>query len=237
MNMQSTVGSHRANAILTGIFYIIATSTAILALPFYEPVLFQADYLTMGAGQAQSVVFGALCELFVVCSAAGTAIMLFPYVRRYNESLGLAYLCFRWTEAILILVGLVSVLAMVTLSQSYSSAVSPDTAAYQVSGSTLKAIHDWTFILGPNFMLGINTFIYSTVFYRTNLIPKKIAVFGIVGAVLIFIAALLEMFGVIQQISIEGALLAFPIFLYEMILAGRLIVKGFNTKSMLLQQT
>ncbi|MBK8968959.1 MAG: DUF4386 domain-containing protein [Lewinellaceae bacterium] len=236
MNTQSTVGSHRTNAILTGIFYIIATSAAILALPFYEPVLFQADYLTGGAGQAQSVIVGALCELLVVCAAAGTAIMLFPYVRRYNESLGLAYLCFRLAEAMLILVGLVSVLAMVTLSQSYSSAISPDTAAYLVSGSAMKAVHDWTFILGPNFMLGINTFIYSMVFTRTNLIPKKIAAFGVVGAVLIFIAALLEMFGIIQQISIEGALFAFPIFLYEMILAARLIIKGFNSKSILLQQ-
>jgi Domain of unknown function (DUF4386) len=83
-------------------------------------------------------------------------------------------------------------------------------------------------MLGPNFMLGINTFMYSYVFYQSNLIPRKISVIGLFGAVMIFIASLLELFGIIRQLSLAGVLLAIPIFVYEMTLAIWLIIKGFN---------
>ncbi|HTF80441.1 MAG TPA: DUF4386 domain-containing protein, partial [Cytophagales bacterium] len=103
-----------------------------------------------------------------------------------------------------------------------------DTEVWQAMGHTLKSIHDWTFILGPNFMLGINTLLYSSVFYQSKLISKPLALLGIIASLLILVAAVLEMFGIIAQLSMEGVALAFPIFAYEMILAVRLLIKGFD---------
>lgn len=219
---------HRVDAIITGVFFIAAAVTSIIALKLYQPVITGDDYLTQASLHTQPVIIGALNELFLVATASGTGIMLYPYLRRYNEQMGLAYFCFRLLEAILILIGTLSVLAIVSLSKAYTTDPTADNETYKAVGSTLIAIHDWTFMLGPNFMLGINTFIYSYVFFKSRLIPRTLSIIGIVGAIMIFIAAHLEMFGVMQQLSVGGMVMAIPIFIYEMSLATYLIVKGFN---------
>lgn len=104
-------------------------------------------------------------------------------------------------------------------------------ATAQASGTGLIAVKNWTFILGPHLMLGINTIMYSYLLYQTRLIPRAIAALGLTGAALIFVAALLEIFGVIQSASVWVGLLAAPIAVYEMILAVWLIVKGFNSSA------
>ncbi|MDQ4140166.1 MAG: DUF4386 domain-containing protein [Bacteroidota bacterium] len=213
--LQSNKEKDKTNATVTGIFYLAAALTSMAALKLYEPILYHPDYLIRGAENKHQIILGAFLELVTVGTVAGTAIMLYPYVRKYNESLGLGYLCFRMLEAILILVGIVSVLSLLTLSQVYTTAVAPNLAAYQTNGSVLKAIHEWTFMLGPNFMLGINTFLYSLIFYRSKLIPRKLSLLGLAGAVSIFMAALFEMFGIILQISVWGVLFALPVFAYE----------------------
>jgi hypothetical protein len=90
-------------------------------------------------------------------------------------------------------------------------------------------------IIGPNFLLGINTFIYSVVFYRTRLVPLKLAALGIFGAATIFLAAILEMCQFTMQFFATGAVLALPVFAFEMTLATRLVVKGLNEKSTILK--
>jgi len=219
---------HRVDAIITGVFFIVAAVTSIIALKLYQPAITGDDYLTQASSHAYTITMGALHELFLVATASGTGIMLYPYLRRYNEQMGLAYLCFRLLEAILILIGTLSVLAIVSLSKAYVANPVADVGTYKAVGTALIAIHDWTFMIGPNFMLGINTFIYSYVFFKSRMIPRTLSLIGIVGAIMIFIAAHLEMFGVMQQISVGGVVMAIPIFVYEMTLAVWLIVKGFN---------
>jgi len=218
----------KRNAVLTGGFFIAATVAAITGLKLYDPLLAHPDYLVQGAMHSTQVILGACFELILVCSAAGTAIMLFPYLKNFNTSLGLGYVCFRMLEAVFILVGIVSVLALLSLSQSFTNTSRPDIAVFQTSGAMLKSIHDWTFMLGPLFMLGINTFIYNYVFYRSGLVPRKLALMGLAGAVLVFASAILIMFGIISQLSVWGVLMAMPVAVYEMILAVWLIAKGFN---------
>lgn len=224
----SLKATDKTNALITGSFFIAATVSAIMGVRLYDPILNHSDYLTNGAKNSTQIIFGALSELVLVCTAAGTGIMLFPYLRRFNERLGLGYITFRLLEAVLILIGIVSVLALLSLSHSYTNEASPAVNAFQTVGTILKAIHDWTSILGPLFMLGINTFIYSYVFYQTNLVPRRLAIFGIVGAVLVFISAPLVMLGIIAQLSVMQVLMAMPIAIYEMVLAVWLISKGFN---------
>lgn len=218
----------KTNAVITGLFFIAATVSAIVGMKLYDPILNNPGYLTDGAKNAVQIIFGALSELVLVCTAAGTGIMLFPYLRKFNERLGLGYIVFRLLEAVFILIGIVSVLALLTLSHSYTNEADPAIDAFQTAGTLLKAIHDWTFILGPLFMLGINTFIYSYVFYKSNLVPRKLAMLGIAGAVLVFISAPLVMLEIISQLSVLQVLLALPIAIYEMVLAVWLIAKGFN---------
>ncbi len=229
-NTNSVSVNDRKNAILTGIFFIAASTTAIIGLVLYNPLLVSSNYLTEGAANSFQIILGAVFELILVASNIGTAIMLFPYLRKYNIHLGLGYLCFRFLESVTILIGLISVLALLTLSISFTGNPAADINLFSSVGISLKAIHDWTFIVGPHFLLGINTFIYSYTFFKSGLVPKKLSTIGITGAILIIITALLKMFGVTEGFSALTVVLALPVALYEMILAGWLITKGFNMK-------
>jgi Domain of unknown function (DUF4386) len=220
--------THRQAATIVGVLYILAAVTAILGLLLYSPILGGPDYLIKGAEHKNQVILGAMMELLLVCSAIGTAVGLFPFLRKYNESLALGYLCFRFLEAVLITLGIVAVLSLLTLSQAFVAAAAPNASAFQAAGTLLIAVHAWTFLLGPAFMLGVNTVTYSYLFYTSRLVPRWLAVMGLTGATLVLLEALLALFGVLSQVSVWGALLALPVAAYEMTLAAWLIVKGFN---------
>jgi hypothetical protein len=221
------MNSNRAAKII-GVLFILAAVTAIVGLILYDPLLKGPDYLINGAAHSNQVLLGALMELFLVVSAVGTATTLFPILRKYNETIALWHVCFRFLEAIIITIGVISMLSLLTLSREFVAAGAPDIESFQTSGIVLKAIHEWTFMLGPLFMLGINTMMYSYIYYKTKLVPRFIPILGMTGAALVFINALLVLFGVVEQISGWGAMFALPIAANEMILAVWLIVKGFN---------
>ena len=224
--------TNRRTATIVGVLFIMATVSAMLGLFFfYPPILTGPDYLINGAAHANQVLLGALMELVLVCTAIGTAIGLFPVLRPYGERIALAHLCFRFLEAVVITIGIVAVLSLLTLSQDFVAAADPDASAFHPSGTLLHAVYKWTSMLGPLFFLGINTLMYSSLLYKSRLVPRPLAVLGLTGATLVFGYAMLVMFGVAVPGSGPLILLALPIAAYEMILAGWLIVKGFNPRA------
>lgn len=224
--------SNKKAAKIVGVLFILAAVTAIIGLLLYDPILNGPDYLIKGSEHANQVILGAVLELILVVSAIGTSTTMFPFLRKYNETIALWHVCFRFLEAIIITVGVISVLSLLTLSREFVAAGATNTASFLVSGTLLKAVHDWTFLLGPNLMLGINTIMYSYIFYKSKLVPRFISILGMTGATLVFIAGLLEMFGVIPQVSVLGGILSLPVAANEMILAVWLIVKGFNESAL-----
>jgi Domain of unknown function (DUF4386) len=222
------MNSNRKTAKIVGVLFILAAVTAVIGLNLYNPILNGPDYLLKGSEHANQVILGAVMELILVVSAVGTATTMFPLLRQYNETIALWHVCFRFLEAIIITIGVISVLSLLTLSQEFVAAGAPDPSSFHSSGIILQAIHDWTFMLGPLFMLGINTVMYSYIFYKTKLVPRFISILGMTGASCVFICSLFVMFGVFPQISFWGAVLAVPVAANEMILALWLLVKGFN---------
>jgi len=216
------------NAIVIGILFIVATVSAIGAVLLYNPILKNPYYLIKGPTRGNQIILGALFELTAVAAVVGTSIAFFPFLKQGNESIALGYVGFRLFEAVIIVIGLVSLLSLLTLRQEFASGAALDTSSLQTVGKSLLAIHAWTSVLGPNFMLGINTLMCTFLLYQTELVPRTIAGMGLIGAVAIFLAALLDMFGVILPNSLWKAILALPVASYEMILAVYLIVKGFN---------
>ena len=226
------MNSNKRAAKVVGVLFLLAAVTAIIGLNLYNPILKGPDYLINGSEHANQVILGALMELILIVAAVGTATTMFPFLRKYNETIALWHVFFRFLEAVIITIGVISVLSLLTLSREFVAAGVPDVASFQASGTLLKAVHEWTFLLGPNFMLGINTMMYSYIFYKSKLVPRFISILGMTGATLVFIAGLLELFGVIQQVSVWGVLLALPVFANEMTLAVWLIVKGFNESAL-----
>ncbi len=211
--------------------FLLAAVTAVIGLLLYDPLKNGSDYLLNGAAHGNQIVLGALMELILVVSAVGTATTMFPILRKYNETIALWHVCFRFLEAVILTIGVISMLALLSLSREFVASGAIDSTTYHSSGIVLKSIHDWCLLLGANFMLGINTIMYSYIFFKTKLVPKFIPIIGITGSILIFAAALFEMFGVFSQFSVWGGLLAIPVAANEMILAVWLLVKGFNEKS------
>ena len=217
----------RMSAMIIGVLFIVATVSAFGAV-LYHPILKNPHYLVKGPTRRNQITLGALFELIAAAAVVGTSVAFFPFLKMGNESIALGYVGFRLFEAVIIVIGLISLLSLLTLRQEFASGATLDTSSLQTVGKSLLAIRAWTSVLGPNFMLGINTLMFSFLLYQTRLVPGPIAVMGLIGATLIFIAALLEMFGVILPISLWKVVLALPVASYEMILAVYLIVKGFN---------
>ena len=223
--------SIRRNEKITGVFFIAATTFAITGIQYYGPVLNSTYILESVHAASTEIALGAFFELMLAISNIGTGIMLYPRLKRFSESWGLGYSLFRLLEVVFILIGLLSMLTIRTLSEEALSMSAETKLSVQSIAGLLKQVYSWAFILGPHFMLGINTLIYSSIFYLSRILPKKLAIFGITGAVLILLAAVLEIFGYIPHFSSAIIFLALPIAVYEMVLAGWLILKGFNKEA------
>ncbi|MFF0076791.1 DUF4386 domain-containing protein [Streptomyces sp. NPDC005494] len=212
----------RRTAVATGSLFLLTEAAAIAGAVLYRPLLGAADG-RLAQGADMRATLGVLCEVVLVVAVAGTGAALFPVLRRHGEGLALGYAFGRLLEAAVITLGIVAVLALVTLRRDTEAATGADVA--------LVAVHDWTFLLGPNIALGLNSVLLAYLAYRTRLVPRFIAVLGLVGGPLICASAVAVMFGTYPQLSVAGAAAALPVFAWELALAGWLIAKGFGPGS------
>jgi Domain of unknown function (DUF4386) len=209
-----------------GIFFILAAVSSVVGLKLYGPILNNTNFILSASQNSNQIILGIISELILVVSAIGTGIWMYPYLKTYSESLGIGYLSFRILEVVFIMIGILSILTVLSVSELYANGSILDKPQANNLGLTFIALHKWTFMLGPNFMLAVNTFIYSYVFFKTKMIPHNLSKLGLTAATFIMMAAILELFGIIEQLSTTGVLLALPIVIYEMTLAIWLIRKA-----------
>jgi hypothetical protein len=221
------VNLSRPTAVVTGLLFLLTEVGAIVGMALYSPVLTSATYIT-SAGSDEAILLGALFELLLVIAAVGTAVTLYPILKRQNEGLALAYVAARVLEAAVILVGILSLLSIVTLRRQFAGTAEGDMAALTTIGSSLVALHDWTFLFGPGFALGIGSLLLASLMYSSRLVPRAIAVLGLAGGGLILMSAVAVLFGVYGQMSTVGLVVALPVFVWEVSLALWLIIKGFR---------
>lgn len=222
----------RTSAFIIGIFYIVAAVSSIVAVILYQPILAADWYAATQNGHHQTLLFGVLNDLLLVVSAVGTAVMFFPFLRRVNESIALLHLCFRFLEAVLISIGIIGILALLQLSLGYEQGAFQNAEAIKATGMALQAFHRWTFLLGPNFMLGINTAMYSFLLVKSGLVPKNLARFGFITALLVFFAGQLDFWGIVAPSSAVKGVLALPVGIFEISLALYLMTKGFRKEGL-----
>jgi hypothetical protein len=210
---------------VTGVLFLITFFTAIPAYFFYVPVLDDPRYI-VGAGADTSVSFGAFLELLLIIANIGTAVVLFPNLRRQNEVLALGYVTARIIECVFIALGILSLLTVVTLRQEAAGA---DTGSLVAAGQSLVALHGWTFVLGPGFVVGLgNGLILGYLMYRSGLVPRGMAVLGLIGGPLIIASGAAVVLGVIEAGGVWQSIATIPEFFWELSLGIWLIVRGFN---------
>ncbi len=216
MNPQKT-------ARLTGVLFLITFVTSIPALLLYDKVLNNPHYIT-SAGNDTQVFLGALLELILIVANIGSALALFSILKRQNERVALGYVATRVIESVFIAVGILSVLSIVTLRQDGGS-----TASLVPIGKALVAMHDWTFLLGPGFIVGIgNGLMLGYLMYRSGLVPRRMALFGLVGGPLVCLSGIAVLFGAIDKGSAGQFLATIPEIIWELSLGIYLTAKGFR---------
>ena len=215
----------RKTALAVGVLFILTFITSIAGVMSYGPVLSDPNYIT-GPGADTRVFLGAFLELMLIVTNIGCAVVLFPLLKRTNEALALGYVTARMVECTFILIGLLSVLAIVTLRQSATAA---DAGSLFVIGRALHAIHDWTFLLGPGLTDGVGTgLILGWLMYRSGLVSRRMALFGVVGGPMLAASGIAVLMGVIPQGSALQGIATVPEIVWEAFLGLWLTFKGFS---------
>jgi hypothetical protein len=209
----------------TGVLFLITFVTSIPALLLYGPILEDNGFATYlnGAGADNRIFLGATLEVFLILANVGTAIVLFPILKRQSEVLAIGYITARLLECGFIAVGVLSILAVVTLRQDAGG----DAVA---TAQGLVAVKDWTFLLGPGFMVGVgNGLTLGYLLYKSGLIPRRLALVGLAGGPLLCISGLLVMFGAFELSGSVHFLFSVPEIIWEAgVLGVYLTAKGFT---------
>jgi hypothetical protein len=226
-------GSERKLARIAGVLFVITFVTSIPAVLLYHPILHNTGYIT-GSGHDTRVLVGAFLELLLIIANIGTAVVLFPILKRQSEPLALGFVTARLVESAFIAVGVLSLLAIVTVRKDAAGA---DAGSLTAIGQALVAIKNWTFLLGPGFVVGIgNGMILGYLMYRSGLVPRRMAMLGLVGGPLVCASGIAILFGVFDRGSAPQGIATIPEFAWELSLGIYLWVKGFKPSAILLDE-
>jgi hypothetical protein len=206
-----------------GVLFIITFLTSIPALGLFQPVLDDPVGYITGAGNDNRIYLGALLEFFLIVSAVGTAVVLYPIARRHSEALAIGYVAARIMECVFIAAGIIFVLGVVSLRHDLTSA---DDAAF-----TLAALKDWTFLFGPGFFPLGNGLLLGYLMYRTGLVPRRMAWLGMIGGPLLFVAGVGVLFDWWDAGGTVHSLATIPEFIWEAFLGIYCAIWGFRKDS------
>jgi hypothetical protein len=175
------------------------------------------------------VYIGAILEFLLIVTNIGTAVVLYPIVKRQSEGLAMGYVGARIMESAFILVGLMSIISMVSVSQALAGATGAQATALGVQGSSLAATYNWAFLFGPGLVVGFgNGLILGYLMYKSGLVPRRMAMLGLIGGPMLILSFGFILFGVYENGSGPSSLLALPEIAWEGSLGIYAAWKGFR---------
>jgi hypothetical protein len=223
----------RRTARTAGVLYLI-TFVSIPTLALYRPVIDHVGTFVLGAGGDTGVLWGALSEIVVGLAGIGTAVVLFPVLKRQSETAALGLVAARMLETSLIFVGVISMLTIVTLRTDVAGAAGTDRSSLVTTGHGLAAVYSWTFLLSQSLMPVACDLLLGYLLYRSALVPRILPIIALVGAPLLLASDLAVFFGAYDRVSPLSGLAALPVAVFEFSLGVWLVVRGFNPSSPLL---
>jgi hypothetical protein len=219
--------STRKTALVAGVFYLI-TFVSIPTLALYGPVKNHRDWI-LTSGSNTAVLVGAFLEVIVALAGIGTAVTLYPVVKRQNEGVALGFVTARVLEAAMIFTGVVSLLSLVTLRHDLGGAAGANAAALVTTGASHIAVYNGTMLLGQTLMPCINALLLGTLMYRSRLVPRVIPMLGLIGGPLLLTAVIVTLFsGGLGHVSVFAGIATLPVAAWEFSLGVWLVVKGFR---------
>jgi hypothetical protein len=214
----------RRYSLAGGLFYIATFAASIPAWVLIRSSI--NDDLSFIPGHETQLLWAGIGDWITAMTGVGAAVALYPVVKRQSQAFAIGYVTTRLVEAAVIMVGVCSLLAVVTLQDVVGTASDP--AALTAVGQGLVAVRDWSFLFGPGFMATFNALMLGTIMYRSGLVPRVIPAVGLIGAPLLFAANMATMFGYNEQTSTVTMLATLPIAFWELGVGFYLTVKGFR---------
>jgi uncharacterized protein DUF4386 len=219
----------RRLGMITGLLWIATFVTSIAGALLYEPLLNDENFI-LGAGGGDARIFaGAALEMLLILANIGTAVVPYRLFKRHNEGLALGFVTARIVESAFIAVGIVSVLAAMTLRDD-PAGMSDSTLVGL--GQSLVAVHDATFLLGPGIVVGVgNGLIFGWLMYTSGLLPRRMAMIGLVGGPLLVVSGFAVMFGAFDLGDPPRVVCAIPEIVWEASVGLYLTFKGFKVSA------
>ena len=221
------MNSIRKKAILAGALYFVGTTAGILSI---VPAVDASDYLLKASANANQVLFGALFQFIMTLAYVGFAITLYPILRKHKESLALGFLSFRIIAAVLNIIGFISLLMLLSLSQEFVRKGTPDSSYFQTLGDLLRSGRDFVNHIAMILTTSVGGLMFYYLLYLTKLIPRGLSHWGLLGTIFTVLASLLIMFHKIDILTVTYIVLNLPLIILEMVLAVWFIARGFDTE-------
>lgn len=223
-----TMAPMRKVALAGGVLYLITFAASIPQLKLFANIVEHPARFISTPGSNAAVLWGACLEVVTAAAGVGTAVALYPVTRRVSRTAAIGFVTSRVVEATLILVGVLSLLSVVTLKAHFAGATGAEADSLRVTGEALVAMRQWTFLLGPGVMAGVNDLFLGYMLYRSGLVPRIIPTIGLIGAPIILISDTATIFGGWAQVSTVAAMCALPVAVFEFSVGVWLTVKGFK---------
>ena len=218
----------RKIALAAGIAYLVTFAASIPQLKLFGDVIADPTGYISNPGSNAAVQWGSVLEFMTAAAGVATAVVLYPVTRRVSRTAAIGFVTSRVVEAALILVGVVSILSVVTLQHHFAGATGAQQQALGVTGESLVAVRQWTFLIGPGVMAGVNDLLLGYILYRSGLVGRVIPIIGLVGAPIILVSDTVVMLGGWTQVSAPGLLCTLPVAVFEFSVGVYLTVKGFR---------
>ena len=220
----------RRLALVAGVFYLLTFAFSIPAYFLYEPVLTDPAYIVGSGGADTRIILGAVLEMLTALAGIGSAVAVYPVIRRQSEAASLGFVTTRIYEAAVMIVGVLALVSIVSIRQAGAVAGTNDAAIVAI-GQALVAVRDNTAVFGPGFVPALNALLFGSVLYRSRLVPRIIPALGLIGAPLLAASAIGTMFGLHDQ-SVFAAIALAPIFVWELSIGLWMTFRGFNSAAL-----
>ena len=177
---ESPHGTNRKTAIIVGVLFIACTVSSILS-GLFTGSLDAPDYLVNVAANESQVLIGMLVQSIWALTCVGIPVMLFPILKKHNETLALGFFSLRLIEGIFVFLAIVCQLSLLTLSKEFVTGVL-DPSYFQASGTILHAVRDWAFWVGPAIAFALSALVLNSGLYLSKFVPRWLSGWGLVGA-------------------------------------------------------
>lgn len=218
----------RRVALAGGVLYLLTFVASMPQLALYAAAIDDPAGYVGGTGGVAAVRIGSWLEIVTALACIGTAVALYPATRRVSRTAAIGFVSSRILEAGIIMAGVMCMMAVVTLRTDLTGVSGEQATSLGVTGAALVAMRQWTFLIGPGILPGINGLFLGYAMYRSRLVPRAIPVIGLIGAPIILVSGSVTVLGGWEQVSPVATLCALPIAVWEFSLGVWLTVKGFR---------